>query len=44
VVSGEISDAESDPVFPPGLEGKRWDGIKAFFRMEAPKLVKTETG
>lgn len=34
-----FDDAEKDPVFPPGLDAKSWDAIKAFFRQEAPKLV-----
>lgn len=34
-----FDDAERDPALPAGLTAAGWDGIKAFFRREAPKLV-----
>lgn len=34
-----FDDAEKDAVFPPGLDAKRWEEVKAFFVKEAPKLV-----
>jgi hypothetical protein len=34
-----FDDAEKDPAFPRGLDAPTWDGIKAFFRREAPKLL-----
>ena len=35
-----FDDAEKDPIFPRGLDTVKWDAIKAFFRREAPKLVR----
>ncbi|HSN97527.1 MAG TPA: nucleotidyl transferase AbiEii/AbiGii toxin family protein [Candidatus Nanopelagicales bacterium] len=34
-----FEDAERDPVLPRGLSAARWEKIKAFFEVEAPKLV-----
>jgi hypothetical protein len=38
-----FDDAEKDPVFPPGLDATEWNAIKAFFALEAPKLVDAGT-
>jgi len=35
-----FEDADKDPVFPRGLTPEAWGPIKAFFRREAPKLLR----
>jgi hypothetical protein len=35
-----FDDAEKDPELPRGLSARRWETIKAFFRTEAPKLLR----
>lgn len=35
-----FEDADKDPVLPSGLDAERWENIKAFFRREAPRLVR----
>ena len=35
-----FADAEKDPELPRGLSARRWEAIKAFFRAEAPRLLK----
>jgi hypothetical protein len=34
-----FEDAEKDPVFPDGLTPEAWQGLKAFFRREVPRLM-----
>jgi hypothetical protein len=35
-----FEDAEREPEYPSGLSPRKWERIKAFFREEAPKLLK----
>ena len=39
-----FEDAEKDPILPPGLDATTWDAIKAFFRAEAPRVVRRQAG